>query len=131
MEDIVVSGVAFNRNEAKISILGVPDTPGIAADLFGTLADANIVVDMIIQNVAADNMNDISFTVGKEDFDEAVLVAKDKKNRKADHYATINLNSTNGREAAKTIEFRMFQGTLEPLFFHKNLEFVYCNQTYQ
>lgn len=77
MEDIVVSGVAYNRNEAKISILGVPDRPGIAAELFGALAEANIVVDMIIQNVAANNMNDISFTVGKEDFDQALQVTKE------------------------------------------------------
>jgi aspartate kinase len=76
MEDIVVSGVAYNRNEAKISILGVPDRPGIAAEIFGGLGEANIVVDMIIQNVAENDLNDISFTVGKDDFREALAVAK-------------------------------------------------------
>ncbi len=77
MEDIVVSGVAFNRDETKISLLGVPDRPGIAAELFGSLADANVVIDMIIQNVAENNMNDISFTVGKDDFDDALGVAEE------------------------------------------------------
>jgi hypothetical protein len=62
-------------------------------------------------------------TMSNKDFDEAVLVAKDKKNRKPDHYAAINLNNGNG-SASDTIEFRMFQGTLEPLLFHKNMEFV-------
>ena len=77
MEDIVVSGVAYNRNEAKVSILGVPDKPGIAAEVFGRIGAKNIVVDMIIQNVGADGRNDISFTVGKEDLDEALKLASE------------------------------------------------------
>ena len=77
MEDIVVSGVAYNRNEAKVSILGVPDKPGIAAEVFGRIGSRNIVVDMIIQNVGADGRNDISFTVGKEDLEEALKVAQE------------------------------------------------------
>ncbi len=67
MEDIVVSGVAFNRNESKISLLGVPDRPGMAAKLFSALSAANVPVDMIIQNVAADGFNDISFTVNRDE----------------------------------------------------------------
>lgn len=62
-------------------------------------------------------------TMSSADFDEAVLVAKDKKNRQADHYGAINLNKGNG-SSSTTIEFRMFQGTLEPLYLHKNIEFV-------
>jgi aspartate kinase len=81
MEDIVVSGVAYNRDEAKIAILGVPDRPGIAAEIFGSLGDANIIVDMIIQNVAEKELNDISFTVGKDDFNEALNVAKQERER--------------------------------------------------
>jgi hypothetical protein len=61
----------------------------------------------------------------KRDFDSAVLVAKDKKNRSQDHYNAINLNTNDGMMPSKTIEFRMFRGTLEPLFFHKNIEFVH------
>jgi aspartate kinase len=81
MEDIVVSGVAYNRNEAKISILGVPDRPGIAAEVFGSLGAKNIVVDMIIQNVGANGLNDISFTVSKEDLNQALEVAKEVAQR--------------------------------------------------
>ncbi len=77
MEDIVVSGVAYNRNEAKISLIGVPDRPGVAAELFGVLGSANICVDMIIQNVGESGTNDISFTVSKEDLDDALKVVKD------------------------------------------------------
>jgi aspartate kinase len=75
MEDIVVSGVAYNRGEAKVSLIGVPDKPGVAADLFGLLGGRNISVDMIIQNVGADGLNDISFTVSKEDLAEALKVS--------------------------------------------------------
>jgi aspartate kinase len=78
MEDIVVSGVAFNRDEAKISILGVPDRPGIAAELFGRIAQENIIVDMIIQNVGQEGLNDISFTVSKDDFKRALEVAREE-----------------------------------------------------
>jgi len=76
MEDIVVSGVAYNRGEAKVSIMGVPDKPGIAADVFGRVGEANIVVDMIIQNVGADGRNDISFTVSKDDLQDALELAE-------------------------------------------------------
>ncbi len=76
MEDIVVSGVAFNRNEAKISIIGLPDKPGMAAEVFSTLGKNKIGVDIIIQNVGANGRNDISFTVGREDFNAAKELAE-------------------------------------------------------
>jgi aspartate kinase len=63
MEQAVVSGIAFNRDEAKISVLGVPDKPGIAYQILGPVADANIEVDVIIQNVSKDGKTDFSFTV--------------------------------------------------------------------
>jgi aspartate kinase len=81
MEDVVVSGVAFNRSEAKITMLSVPDHPGIAAEVFGAIGEAGIVVDMIIQNVAADEKNDISFTVSRADYDKALKLAKDLSNK--------------------------------------------------
>ncbi len=75
MEEISVSGVACARNEAKFSLIGVPDHPGIAAAIFGKIGDANVSVNMIVQNVGADGRNDISFTVGKEDLHRAKEMA--------------------------------------------------------
>lgn len=80
MEDIVVSGVAYNKKEAKISIVGVPDKPGMAAEVFSRIAREQIVVDMIIQNVGEEGKNDISFTVSKEDFRQTLKIAEDLKN---------------------------------------------------
>ncbi len=81
MEKVVVSGVAYNKQEAKITITRVADRPGIAATLFGRVAEANIVVDMIVQNISQDGSTDISFTVPKTDYartlDIARAVAKD------------------------------------------------------
>jgi len=68
MEQAVVSGIAFNRDEAKISVLGVPDTPGIAYQILGAVADANIEVDVIIQNLSREGKTDFSFTVHRNDF---------------------------------------------------------------
>src|SRR5690606_13173713 len=76
MGDVVVSGIAFNRTEAKIAIIGVPDKPGVAADIFGRIGAKGIVVDMIIQNVGADQRNSITFTVSRSDYKEALEVAK-------------------------------------------------------
>ncbi len=68
MERAVVSGIAFNRDEAKISLLGVPDKPGIAFQILGPVADANIDVDVIIQNVSHDGKTDFSFTVHRNEY---------------------------------------------------------------
>ena len=67
MEQASISGIAFNRDEAKITILGVPDRPGIAYQILGPVGDANIDVDMIVQNVSHDGMTDFSFTVHRND----------------------------------------------------------------
>lgn len=71
MEQPIISGIAFNRDEAKLTVLGVPDRPGIAYQILGPVADANIDIDMIIQNVGHDGMTDFSFTVGRGDYDRA------------------------------------------------------------
>jgi aspartate kinase len=76
MEQVVVSGVAYDRNQAKITLLGVPDRPGIAGRLFGGIAKENIVVDMIIQNISQDGLTDISFTVPKNEAKQAVALVK-------------------------------------------------------
>jgi aspartate kinase len=72
MEEVVVTGVTHDRNQAKISILRVPDRPGIAGQVFGALADANIIVDMIVQNISRDGNTDMSFTVPRGDYQRAV-----------------------------------------------------------
>jgi len=78
MEQAVVSGIAFNRDEAKISILGVPDKPGIAYNILGAVADANVEVDMIIQNISKDGKTDFSFTVHRNDYARAMDLLKAK-----------------------------------------------------
>ena len=78
MENAVISGIAFNRDEAKITITGVPDTPGVAFRILGPVAKANIDVDMIIQNSSNDGSTDFSFTVNRVDLDEATRVIETK-----------------------------------------------------
>ena len=76
MEKAVISGIAFNRDEAKITVLGVPDRPGIAYQILGPVGDANIDVDMIVQNVGHDGLTDFSFTVHRNDYQKALNVLK-------------------------------------------------------
>ena len=78
MEQAIISGIAFNRDEAKITVLGVPDRPGIAYQILGPVADANIDVDMIIQNVGNDGMTDFSFTVHRNEFDRTMDMLKNQ-----------------------------------------------------
>ncbi len=79
MEQPIISGIAFNRDEAKLTVLGVPDTPGIAYQILGAIADANIDVDMIIQNVGHDDTTDFSFTVNRGDFSKAQAILEEVK----------------------------------------------------
>src|SRR5437764_241437 len=74
MEDAVISGIAFNRDEAKITVMRVPDRPGIAYAILGPISDANIDVDMIIQNAGVDGMTDLSFTVHRNEYQKALDV---------------------------------------------------------
>ncbi|MBU2570478.1 MAG: aspartate kinase [Gammaproteobacteria bacterium] len=71
MEQALISGIAFNRDEAKLTITGVPDLPGVAYKILGPIADANIEVDMIIQNIAGDETTDFTFTVHRNDYEKA------------------------------------------------------------
>jgi aspartate kinase len=71
METPTIAGIAFNRDEAKLTILGVPDMPGVAYHILGPIGEANIEVDVIVQNVAADNTTDFTFTVGRNDLHRA------------------------------------------------------------
>jgi aspartate kinase len=79
VEQEVVSGIAYSRDEAKITLTQVPDKPGVAAAIFGPLADDHINVDMIVQNVSADGSTDLTFTVSKNDLDRAVKLLEDHR----------------------------------------------------
>ncbi|CAN7422954.1 aspartate kinase [Pseudoduganella sp. LjRoot289] len=79
MEQAVISGIAFNRDEAKITVLGVPDRPGVAYHILGPVAEANIEVDMIIQNQSVDGKTDFTFTVSRGEYQKAVDVLEGQK----------------------------------------------------
>ena len=74
MEQMIIRGIAADKNQAKATLLGVPDTPGVAARIFKALAAANINVDMIVQNVSAAGVTDVSFTVAKDDINKTKRV---------------------------------------------------------
>ena len=77
MERAIISGIAFDKNQARINIRGVPDKPGIAYQILGNIADANIEVDMIVQNVGAEGTTDFSFTVPRNDYRRALKILED------------------------------------------------------
>ncbi len=77
MEEAKISGIAFNGDESKLTILGVPDRPGVAHEILGPIADANIEVDMIVQNVAEDETTDFTFTVHRNDYQRALTILQD------------------------------------------------------
>ena len=77
MEHVVVSGIAHDRNEARITLRGAPDHPGVAARIFGTLSERHIVVDIIVQTPAREGRSDVSFTVTKPDFTAAQEAIRD------------------------------------------------------
>ncbi|MCG5516218.1 MULTISPECIES: aspartate kinase [Ectothiorhodospira] len=76
MEQALISGIAFNQNEAQLTVTGVPDQPGVAYRILGAVAQANIEVDMIVQNVGADGTTDFTFTVHRNDFDKAMGIVR-------------------------------------------------------
>ena len=76
MEQAIISGIAFSRDEAKITVMSVPDRPGIAYAILGPIADANIDVDVIIQNASVDGITDFSFTVHRNDFQKALEISR-------------------------------------------------------
>jgi aspartate kinase len=76
MEQALISGIAFNRDEAQLTINGVSDTPGVAYGILGPISDADIEVDMILQNVSADGTTDFTFTVNRSDYETALASLK-------------------------------------------------------
>jgi aspartate kinase len=81
MENPVISGIAFNRDEAKLTIVGVPDTPGVAFQILGPIGAANIEVDVIVQNVGQDNTTDFTFTVHRNDLAKAETILRETANK--------------------------------------------------
>ena len=77
MEAALISGIAHNSDEAKLTVVGVPDKPGIASHILNPIADANIEVDMIVQNVSADRSTDFTFTLSREDYDQAAVLLEE------------------------------------------------------
>ena len=77
MEQERVSGIAYSRDEAKITVMGVADRPGVAASIFGPLADGNVNVDMIVQNISADGTTDLTFTVTEADLDRSIAILEE------------------------------------------------------
>ncbi|MFO1372540.1 MAG: aspartate kinase [Candidatus Competibacteraceae bacterium] len=77
MENVLISGIAFNRDEAKLTVSGVPDRPGIAYSILGPVSDANIEVDMIIQNIGRDGTTDFTFTVHRNDYERTLEILKE------------------------------------------------------
>lgn len=92
MEQAIISGIAHNKDEAKLTIVGVPDRPGIAYSILGPIADANIEVDMIVQNVGVDNLTDFTFTVHRNDYDKAMAILKET----ASKLGARNINGDTG-----------------------------------
>ena len=81
MEKALISGIAFNRDEAKLTMLGVPDRPGVAYSILGPVADANIEVDMIIQNIGRDGTTDFTFTVHRNDYERVLEILRELATR--------------------------------------------------
>ncbi|MDS4020332.1 MAG: aspartate kinase [Candidatus Competibacter sp.] len=77
MEKVLISGIAFNRDEAKLTVLGVPDRPGIAYSILGPVSDANVEVDMIIQNIGHDGTTDFTFTVHRNDYERTLEILRE------------------------------------------------------
>jgi aspartate kinase len=115
MEQELVSGVAYSRDEAKITLMKVPDRPGVAAGIFGPLADANINVDMIVQNVSEDGKNtDMTFTVSKGDFERAKQVLTGKKSEL--NYAALISDSNVVKVSVIGVGMRSHAGIAQRMF---------------
>jgi aspartate kinase len=74
MEEPLIAGIAFNRDEAKLTVIGVPDTPGIAAQILGPVSEANIEVDMIVQNISNEGLTDFTFTVHRNEYERTLEI---------------------------------------------------------
>jgi aspartate kinase len=114
MEEVVVSGIAFDRKQAKISIVDIPDRPGVAAKVFAALGKAGINVDMIIQSEASDRKNDISFTVSDSDLKKAIKALRPVK--VALEAKDLVANSNIGKIAVVGVGMRSHSGVASTMF---------------
>jgi aspartate kinase len=115
VEQQVVSGIAYARDEAKVTLLKVADKPGVAAQVFGSLAEANINVDMIVQNVSEDGRStDLTFTVQSADFDRAIEVLK--KAKKAIGYIDLRGSVDIAKVSAIGVGMRSHAGVAAQMF---------------
>jgi aspartate kinase len=114
MSDVLVSGVACDMNEAKITLMRVPDKPGLAAQLFGPIADAHIVVDMIIQNASEDGTTDMTFTVPKVDHEKALAIVE--KALPAVHAKGIRVDTDIAKVSVVGVGMRTHAGVAAMMF---------------
>ena len=114
MEQVLVSGITGDRNQAKVTVVGVPDQPGIAAKLFGSIAEAAINVDMIIQNVGQESLTDISFTVPREDLTRAISLVRDLA--KVVGARTVEVNDTIAKVSLVGVGMRSHSGVAAKMF---------------
>ena len=113
VEKELVSGITYSQDEAKVTLLGVEDQPGVAAGIFGPLADANINVDMIVQNASEDGTTDVTFTTSRADLDRALKVVKD--NMKVP-YRTINTDRDVVKVSVIGVGMRSHAGVAQIMF---------------
>jgi len=114
MSDVLVSGVACDRNEAKITLLRVPDRPGLAAQVFGPIADAHIVVDMIIQNASEDGTTDLTFTVPKADHKKALAIVE--RTARAVNAKGVKIDTDMAKISAVGVGMRTHAGVAAKMF---------------
>ena len=114
VEKEIVAGIAYSRDEAKITVRRVPDHPGIAAAVFVPLSDANINVDMIVQNVAADGTTDMTFTVSKSDFARALQTLEQAKSKI--EFAEINSDQNVAKISVVGVGMRSHAGVAGTMF---------------
>jgi aspartate kinase len=114
MEKALVAGIAYSRDEAKITVRRVPDRPGIAAAIFGPLSDANVNVDMIVQNVSADGTTDLTFTIGRTDLPRAQAVLAE--NRPAIGYAELLSDPDVAKISVVGVGMRSHAGVARTMF---------------
>jgi len=114
MEQAVISGIAFTRDEAKITVLGVPDKPGVAFHILGPISDANIEVDMIIQNQSVDGKTDFTFTVSRGDYQRAMAVLESQRDELG--YARIVGDAKVSKVSAVGVGMRSHVGVASQMF---------------